>query len=56
MANNGHDWQRQSKQTASGGALAVGGAAQEAALKRQGDSTSTDAARQDPRARWHLGG
>jgi len=50
MANNGHEMQ-----TASGGALAVGGAAQEAALKRQGDSTPTGAARQDPRARWHLG-
>jgi hypothetical protein len=50
MANNGHE-----KQTASGGALAVGGAAQEAALKRQADSTSTDAVRQDSLALWHLG-
>ncbi len=50
MTNNGPE-----KQTASGGALAVGGAAQEAALKRQVDSTTVDATCQDPIAVWHLG-
>ncbi len=49
MTDNGHE-----KQTASGGSLAVG-AAQGAALEMHKDSTSTDAARQDPRAIWHLG-
>ena len=50
MANNGHE-----KQTASGGALAVGSAAQEAALIRQGNSTPSGVPRQDPLAIWHLG-